>query len=329
MKATNLKTIGLLFGLMLAPVASYAHEGYELDYYKSLPENYQALSGCEKQDIIWDKIEATEHHKLPKFSKFGLKQLVGMGIQSMTTKVKKDSDISPKKWKKYLHRRGSVAQVEFIPSQETPYTGVFQGAECALLRLSITYRPTKKRDFAPGLALKFFRNGAPSANISALYRLEGQGKDYNFFKNPLSNIVPTGDNLGLKLVNKIFKRVTDYPEELVLRHLGDIDSEGQKVEAKTPRQIFFVPVITDKFDSKKHDVREDFHKVPAGTKLYKVYAANPKLIKFDYSEYKASDIQKFVKDAEHIGDIVTKTRFISSAFGDEGIFFRHEVRKKK
>lgn len=108
-----------------------------------------------------------------------------------------------------------------------------------------------------------------------------------------------------------------------------MDSGGNKVESKTPRQIFFVPTLSDQFSSSKHDVRKDFHSIPAGTKVYKVYAANPKTLSFDYSEYKASDIAKFVKEAKHIGDLVTKTRFISSAFGDEGIFFRHEVHKKK
>lgn len=90
-----------------------------------------------------------------------------------------------------------------------------------------------------------------------------------------------------------------------------------------------MPVISDNFSSKKHDIREDFHKIPARTKLYEVYAASPKMRNFDYSEYKAEDIKKFVKESQHIGHIVTKSRFISSAFGDEGIFFKHEVRPKK
>ncbi len=34
----------------------------------------------------------------------------------------------------------------------------------------------------------------------------------------------------------------------------------------------------------------------------------------------------FVKEAEHVGDIVTTSEFLSSEFGDDGIFFRHQFR---
>jgi hypothetical protein len=309
---------------------TFCSERVDLNSYRELPRNYQSLSACEKQDILWDKIEQTEHQELPMFSRFGALQLMKMGVQSMTKKAERNSDISPENWEKLLHKRGSVAQVEFQAEANHDYTGVFKGAECALIRLSLTYRPTNKRDFAPGLALKFFRDAMPSANISALYRLEGQEKDYNFFANPLSNIVPIGNNAGLKLVNKIFKRVTDYPEQLGMLHLGHADEHGiSERRPKTPRQIFFVPVLEDSFSSAPHDVRHDFHRIPEGTTLYKVYAVNEELKHFDYSEYTSQDIERFVQNAQYIGKIVTKTRFISSEFGDQGLFFRHEVLPKK
>jgi len=328
MKICKVKLTAILLTLSFYSIGT---ETSSLELSKIVPENYQNLSACEKRDILWDKVEKTEYTSLPTFSSFGAKELISMAFQSMKTKVQRNSDVSPPKWKKYLHRRGSVAQVEFIPKETVPYTGFFKGSECALLRLSLTYRPSKNRNFAPGLALKVLRTGRPSANVSALYRLEGQDKNYNFFKNPLSNIVPTGSGFGLSIVNKIFKSVTNYPEELGITHLAEnLEINKNNAEKKqAPRQIFFVPTLTEKFSDQPHDIREDFHSILPGTKIFKVYAVGPKYLNYDYGQYQSSDIEKFVQEAIHIGDLFTKTRFLSSAFGDEGIFFRHEVRKKE
>ncbi len=296
---------------------------------KSLPTNYQSLSACAKQELLWDKVQNTTHQELPKLSRFGLFQLVGMWTQPLSKKIEYQADVSPKGWKKYLHRRGSVAKVRFVPTENHPYTGILRGAECALLRLSITYRPTKKRNFAPGLALKVLRDGIPSANVSALYRLEGQEKNYNILENPLSNIVPIGQEFGLKLVHKIFKRVTAYPEELLLSHLAERTESGEReIKIVTPRQIFFVPTNKFQFSQKPHDFRHDLKKIPRGSKLYQVFVLPSEPKSTSYSQYKNSNIENFLKDSQYIGDLVTTSEFVASEFGDEGLFFRHEVRPK-
>jgi hypothetical protein len=195
--------------------------------------------------------------------------------------------------------------------------------------MSITYRPNKKRGFAPGLALKFLRDGKPSANISALYKLEGQSHNYNILANPLSNIVPMGSGLGMKLVHKVFSKVTDYPEELLLNHFADRTESGEDVEnSKAPRQVFFVPNNSFNFSSGKHDFRNDLKTIPEGTALYKVYAVTSDKANFDYTEYTNADIGKFLKSSTLIGEIITDSEFVASEFGDQGIFFRHEVRPK-
>ncbi len=60
------------------------------------------------------------------------------------------------------------------------YTGIFEGASYGLLRLSSALRPdtTKKENakganFGPGMALKFLRDGVHSANLVAMYSVEG------------------------------------------------------------------------------------------------------------------------------------------------------------
>ncbi len=294
-----------------------------------VPDNYESLSACAKQEIIWKQIQETKHKKLPPFSELGLKEVFGMAMQELSLKAGKRSDFAPKGWKKYIHKRGAVAKVKFIPLNQSEYTGVFRGAECGLIRLSVTYKPdvNDKKPVAPGLALKVFRNNIYSANISALYTLMGQGNDYNFFKNPLSNIVPKGKSIGERVIHEIFKKASKYPEELRVNDMAAVTIEGKLEKGLvTPRQLFFVPNEELNFSSKPHDIREDFLKIKEGTSLYKVYALPQKFRSFDYSKYKISDIKKFVGNSELIGEIVTTSEFIASEFGDQGIFFKHQVR---
>lgn len=292
----------------------------------SVPGNYDALKACDKQDILWDKAVSTIHKELPPYKKLGLPQLIKMSRQEIALKGSRYSDFAPENWVKYLHRRGSLAKVKIVPAS-SKYTGVFEGAECGLLRLSLTYKVTSSKPVAPGLALKIFRDGAPSANVSALVSLNGQGKDYNFFKNPMSNIVPEGKGIGQALVHKLFKRVTRYPEELLVDHMASMDAQGLKEEKiVSPRQLFFVPVLNAKYSSEQHEVRDDFNAIPEGTKIYEIRAVSEKYAGFDYSGYTSATAESFVKESEHVADIITTSEFISSSFGDDGIFFRHQLR---
>jgi hypothetical protein len=296
----------------------------------SLPKNYETLEACKKQEVLWSKIKSSKHEKLPKYKKMGLTTILKMGVQKMTKKVKTVSDVAPKDWKKHLHQKGAVAKVKFVASPESQFTGVFKGAECALLRLSLTFRPTKKRGVAPGLALKFLRKGVESANISALYTLSGQEQEFNFFKNPLSNIVPIGSSFGQKIVHNIFERVTDYPEQLGVSDMASKGVNGMTVSSvSSPRQLFFVPNedIARTISSDKHDVRKDFLEIPSGTSLYKVYSASPSKKNFNYYDYTQEDIKKFLAEAHLIGTLVTTSEFIASEFGDVGIFFKHQTKE--
>ncbi len=293
----------------------------------SIPSNYEALKACEKQEVLWEKVQASIYKELPDYKKMGVTQLIGMGMQELQIKGNLHSDFAPDGWKKYLHRRGALAKVKIV-SINNKYTGIFQGADCAMLRLSLTYKTAGSKPVAPGLALKILRDGTSSANISALVSLEGQEKDFNFFKNPMSNIVPISSKIGQKLVHKIFGKVSQYPEELAVNDMAEINSQGEKIaSSSSPRQLFFVPgKSVSEFSSEEHDVRDDFLKIPEGTVVYHLYALPEKYAKFDYSNYNAELAKSYAKESEHIADIVTMSEFAISEFGDDGIFFRHQLR---
>ncbi len=313
----------VLFGLVLPVLSLYAKE--------TLPEDqaivtYQALSACEKQNHLWENVKNTKYEKLPEFNKFGFWQMLRLGFQNLAPKRDAESDFAPKGWKKYLHARAVMAKVKLV-ALHSDYTGVFQGADCALLRLSLTFRPSGSRAVAPGMALKVLRDGVASGNVSALVSLEGQEKDFNFLKNPMSNIVPIGKGFGQKLVHKIFRKLSPYPEELVTENLAHFDAHGVAAQnVIAPRQLFFVPTPGLAFPSSSHDVREDMLKVPAGTKLYQIRAVSSRHAGFDYANYTAETAAQFLEDSEPVADVVTTSDFIASKFGDEGMFFKHQLR---
>ncbi|MES2526412.1 MAG: hypothetical protein V4598_04970 [Bdellovibrionota bacterium] len=295
----------------------------------SVPADYDQLEACKKQQILFSKASESiyKDKELPGYKKMGIPQLFAMSRQEISLKNTRYSDFAPEGWVKYLHRRGSLATVKIVPVSDK-YSGVFQGADCGLLRLSLTYKVSAGKPVAPGLALKILRDRAPSANISALVSLNGQEKDFNFFKNPMSNIVPEGSGIGQKLVHRLFRKVTSYPEELLLDDMASLNAQGAKEkEVVSPRQIFFVPAEGLKSDSSPHDVRDDFASIAPETKVYEIRALPEKYRSLDYGTYTHEMAEEFVKESEHIADIVTTSRFISSSFGDDGIFFRHQLRQ--
>lgn len=296
----------------------------------AMPRNYDLLSACEKQAVLWENIQKTAYTDLPvfpDFREFGFKELIKLKQQELSIKGSRHSDFAPEGWRKYLHARGSVARVKFV-AKDSLYTGVFKGAECALLRLSLTYKVTKKRPVAPGLAFKVLRDGKPSANVSALVSLYGQKMDFNFFANRMSNIVPIGNDFGQELVHMVFKEASRYPEELLVNDWAKTDAKGEIVgQAKAPRQLIFEPGDV-KFASETHDVRKDFASIPEGTIVYRVLAVSDSHRDFDYGSYTMDHLDEFARGAVHVGDIITTSEFVASSFGDDGLFFRHEMRPK-
>ena len=105
---------------------------------------------------------------------------------------------------KYIHTVGNTAMVKFEPVANTEgYTGIFEGADYGYVRLSAAIKPdyTKTKapialgNFAPGIGLKFLRDGVPSANLVAMYSVDGQDS-WNFFKNDFSNHIGEPQTTG-------------------------------------------------------------------------------------------------------------------------------------
>ena len=294
-----------------------------------LPENYRELSACEKRDLLWDHATSSQYQNLPNLEGA---DAFGLLSQTLTGALRKKmdyiSDVIPNGWSKPIHSRGSMAQVRFNANPELSghsYTGMFQqGASCALVRLSLTANPHQKsfgmgpeRGVAPGLALKFFVDGQDSQDISLLTSLTGQGDNYNFFTHGFSNQVQAGNTPDLVVVHHFFETVSTYPERLSVAGVAEWTSDGQQLSSpKAPSKIDFVPIYEGMArEEGEEDIRTRFHHIPEGSTLFKVYA----VVDSDYDD---------PADGPHggrfyLGDIVTTSEFISSQFGDGGIFFKH------
>ena len=63
---------------------------------------------------------------------------------------------------------------------------------------------------APGLSLKLLRDGIYSANLVALYSVNGTPGDWNFFKKDFSNHIPAATGAALKAVGLKFSTETPW-----------------------------------------------------------------------------------------------------------------------
>jgi hypothetical protein len=284
---------------------------------ESLPQDYLAWDAYRKQDFLWEhKILQSKYDRLPPLQKI---DVIGLFLTHLKNKMDWSSDETPPRWKKAIHAHGSVAKIKFTPTSDTPFTGLFQGAEYGLLRLSLTGDPVK-RGFAPGLAIKWLVSGKPSVDFSALVSLAGQGQNSNLFAHEYSNVVPAVNQIGPKLINLIFRRVTKFPTKISLQDLGGVDQQGQPIPAPSyPEQVFLVPhsnvQLPEYSDS---DFRDDLKVIAPGTLLFSVYAVNPNKIGDE-----AIGQPEYRQQAQHIGDIITTSEFVSSFYGDSQLFFRH------
>ena len=113
------------------------------------------------------------------------------------------SDAMPKNFlgitrTKYIHSVGAIGKCKFVSTGDHPYTGIFEGADYGFCRLSAASEPNIIQDLAPGLSLKFLRDGVLSADIMALYSVNGTPNDWNFFSKDFYNHVGPGTTLPTK-----------------------------------------------------------------------------------------------------------------------------------
>lgn len=287
--------------------------------FPALAADYDSWRARDKQKLIWqERILPSAYSSLPPLEKF---DFFGLLFTVMRKKMERQSDEVPKGWKKAIHAHGSVAKVEYIPASDSPFTGLFAGKPaCGLIRLSVTRDPSNA-SFAPGLALKLLVDGQHSENFSALVSLTGQGNNHNILANEYSNVVPVVNEIGPKIINLIFRRVSRHPTKIAVEDLAKIDHAGNQVEHPiSPEQLYLVPNRAIGFsEAPGRDFRDDLATLKPDVLLFTVHATPPEAV----GNYELNSPQ-LRQRARPIGELYLRSKFVASAYGDEQLFFRHQ-----
>lgn len=290
-----------------------------------IPDNYQEMAACDKQTLLWQNGVTQTLYEQGERPALQPVDIGGLIDSILWKKVNRNEDVAPLGYEKPIHPYGAMATVAFESSNSHPYTGIFEGAECGLVRLSVTGDPDD-RGFAPGLAWKTFIDGKPSSNVSALYTLSGQGDNHDFFANELSQYVSAevNDTLGS---TALFSLVTSKPTRLMTENLAEIQANGE-VEAnpKAPTQIYFVPTqeVRQRFASSAHDFRDDLITLQSGTALYDVYATDKPIRTSIFGWINRRYASDRRNSAIKVGTMRLTSEMTTSAFGDGGVFFKHQ-----
>ena len=84
------------------------------------------------------------------------------------------SDTMPIGRIKRTHPVGTTTLVEFLPTADTPYTGMFRGAKHGVMRISeFAMTEPVMPHTAPGHGVKLLRDGMASANWFAMFAFDG------------------------------------------------------------------------------------------------------------------------------------------------------------
>lgn len=155
---------------------------------------------------------------------------------------------------KGIHCVGVVAKVKFVPNPDNHlYTGIFKGADHGIVRLSVA-KPTVPilKESAPGMGLKFLRDGVDSANLVAMYSVDGQ-PSYNYFEHDWSNHIPDLTSKYLIPLAEKFTTATKYIQTIGLSDMATYSQNGQKETPRFPFKLRFEPTAgTDFPDDEYH-----------------------------------------------------------------------------
>ncbi|OQV17921.1 hypothetical protein BV898_08050 [Hypsibius exemplaris] len=270
--------------------------------FAALPTNIQSQTAEAKHEILWKKAPYLTH----AFTNAGDEMEEGR--------------------KQLLHPLGTIGKVQLNIFSTSTYSGVFQPGALSSARLSWA-----RFDYSyimPGVGLKYFIDGQPSQNFHLMQDLEGFGPERNFFISHPTNCYPNPKSFAIRMVAKVFDagvallpggvKDADRPEAtnaLGLYEQAAVTSNGKKVaKVVAPYRLELVPnaAVGKVFEGRDaDDFRTVLGDIPVGTPIYDVMAQR------ETAESKA----------EFIGQIVTQSAFVASAYGDKKLYLQHASKR--
>ena len=90
------------------------------------------------------------------------------------------------------------------------------------------------------MGLKFLRDDVDSANLVAMYSVDGQPGDWNFFSHDFVNHIEAPKGLAVKVLGAKFATATNLIQYVGLSDFAKYDTKGTEVdEPKFPFSLRF------------------------------------------------------------------------------------------
>lgn len=286
-----------------------------------------APTACQKADAMWNgKILPSRYAQLPPLASPGLFDLVQLARTSFSIKAftTEGDELEPGRSKR-IHAHGAEARLRWVVNPDSAYTGIFQsGAECIIGRFSLATAPTATTSI-PALALKIFITGdQPSLNLHLMHAVDAQ-QGHNFFAETFSNILPPAQTFATRRLSARFESVAEElgaqdpnPGRLTLEHLAGMSLEGQRIAApKTPYQLLLKPTIAAQALMRDATAADDFRQKLAGLTIGQAV--------YDVYTLEAGEAPE---KARLLGQLVLASAVVSSRYGDEQLYFQHNMARK-
>ena len=287
----------------------------ELGYFCG--DTYEAQSHSDKLDQLWT--QCLKDYQVQPVPYEGIGE---MFRDSANKSFRWESDELPKDRPKIAHAQGVVAKVRWIPSDDSPFTGLYRETSEALLRLSEGgFDLPEITGLNPSLAMKFTRDGMKSVNMLANVAFE-QSNSFNFFKNDFRvNIDMFSNECAQKTIRETFLEQNTWINNLGLSEFAWFTQEGlsSQVEEETlhfPFDLWFEyagPATTTLWpnwhDYSQRQLDENGDEVKFYTQLQDIPVQS---VLFNVMARETALSHK----GTQIATIVTETPFYTSAFGD-------------
>mmetsp|Transcript_8980 Transcript_8980/g.15071 ORF Transcript_8980/g.15071 Transcript_8980/m.15071 type:complete len:341 (-) Transcript_8980:42-1064(-) len=292
------------------PLVLMRDRAVAVEVQNTLPSDFEARSAAEKEEEIMQRIMATKGERGNYSTMWG--QLQFLLKDDLRPTVEHYADTVPFNREKRIHTVGYVGSICLESDGDHPFTGLFQGAPFGVIRMS-SATPQDTSGMLPGVGVKFFRDGMPSANFVAMYSLDAQPEG-NFFEHNFSNHVDDPNDPVQKLLAVQFRKAS-VPEGMVgLSDIARYNVDGTQAadgQPVYPFELILKPEtsLREKFRdrSPEIDLIETFKQIPAGSLLYEMYGRpSPGA------------------EPVFIGQMKTKSDIVDTSFGDLGLFFRHQ-----
>src|SRR5690606_29421653 len=115
----------------------------------NIPADYESWPAANKLENLWVNGALRTQFSLDELPPLAPVDVGGLIGSILWKKVQTKSDVAPVGYTKPIHPNGVMAKAKFVPLPDNGYTGLFEGSDHGLLRLSVTGDPAT-RGFQPG-----------------------------------------------------------------------------------------------------------------------------------------------------------------------------------